>query len=370
MGKLAILISTLYISGVGYCQTASEIISKIKVAQQELGAAHYLVTRQDTFVTGTTRRITGEVKIKALPSDPFFGFAYWGRQDGADREAIYDGKSVYFIDHAKKSYKSYSSSSMIENSLGSIGGQVIVTELVRLDVTQAKRIDLKEDNKYYYLVLSLHDIKDYDVINRIRTITVDKKLMLPVAVRSRQETLGKVQDIYYEITELKLNNEAIAYDFSSERIPQGYTRETNIINKKLSSLKGNRMPVFALNDFDNNLVKSEDMKGKLVLLDFWEVWCGPCIASMPKVQDLEKKYADKGFAVLGLISEKEQLEVAKQIVSKRQLSFPMLQGDKSVNNIFGVSAVPTYILVDREGIVRFTSEGYSDQLEKEIQRLL
>lgn len=370
MGKLFFFLTAFFFVTALSAQTVPEIVSRVKESQQKLNTAWYKVIRQDTFVTGTTRRSTGEVKVKAMPADEIFGFAYWGRQDGIARESVYDGKMVFEIDHDKKAYESYSSVSMIEHSLGRPGGQMVVTDLVNLDTAHAHRIDLTQDDRNYYLVMSLPEIKEYDVIKRVKTVTVDKKSLLPVAVRSRQETLGKVQDIYYEVTEIKLNNEESAYDFSSERVPAGYTRRTGSPNKKLTSLVGAQMPGFVLPDFENKDIASADLKGKVVLLDFWEVWCGPCIASMPKVQELNRKYSDKGLMVYGVMSERDQLEVAKLMVQKRQISFPMLQSDPGTNKVFGIVAVPTYVLVDREGVVRFTSEGFSEELEKEIVRLL
>lgn len=364
------LVGMLILANALAAQTANELITDIQSSQQKIRTAYYKVIRQDTFVTGQTRRSTGEVKIRTIPADGVFGFAYWGRKDGINREAIYDGKMVFEIDHDKKMYESTSNASMIEHSLGSPGGQMVITDLARLDTSHAQEIGIAQDGKYYYLTIHLPDIKEYDVIKRVRTITVDKKLMIPVAVRSRQETLGKVQDIYYEVSDIKLNDEKSAYDFASERVPASYARRQDTPNKKLKSLEGNMLPSFALTDFDNKDVTSDGLKGKVILLDFWEVWCGPCVASMPKVQELEKRYAEKGLAVLGMMSEKEQLEVAKLMVKKRDISFPMLQSNAQTNKTFGVIGIPTYVLVDRNGIVRFTSEGFSEDLEREILRLL
>jgi thiol-disulfide isomerase/thioredoxin len=370
MKRLIILCAIAALVKHAPAQTAPEIIAKVRSSQEKINTAYYKIIRQDTFVTGTSRRSTGEVKIKQLSSDPIFGFAYWGRKDGINRESLYDGKMVFEIDHDKKSYGSSSNTSMIEHSLGNPGGQMVMTEFAKLDTAHVQQFDLKQDEKNYYLIMSLPDIKEYDVLNRIKTVTVDKRSFLPVAVRSRQETLGKVQDIYYEILDMKLNDAAVAYNFASERVPAGYARQQSVPNKKLGSLAGNQLPVFGLDDFENNRIESKDLKGKVVLLDFWEVWCGPCVVSMPKVQELEKKYAAKGLVVYGMMSEPEQLETAKEMIRKRQITFPMLQSDAGINKTFGITAVPTYIVVDREGVVKFTSEGFSEALEKEIVRLL
>jgi hypothetical protein len=71
-----------------------------------------------------------------------------------------------------------------------------------------------------------------------------------------------------------------------------------------------------------------------------------------------------------MMSEKDQLDVARRLVSKQKIEFNMLQSNAGLNSSFGIQAVPTYILIDRKGIIRFTSEGFSEDIEKEIGKLL
>ncbi len=351
-------------------QTATELITMVKASQAKLVSAHYKVNRVDTFVTGQTRMSTGEVKIKALPTDSIFGFAYWGRKDGFNGETIYDGKAAFYLDHRAKKYERISEGIYLKHSLGSPGGQMVMTDFVRLDTSNLMELTLTQDSKNYYLAARLPDITEYNVEKRVRTITIDKQLLLPVGVRSRQETLGKLQDINYMLTEIKINNASVSYDFAAERVPAGYLPKQDAPNKALSSLVGKKLPAFVLSNFNNEKVNSSDFKNKVILLDFWEVWCGPCLASMPKVQELYKQYHSKGLEIYGMMSEKDQLDVARLMVSKRKIEFPMVQSNAEVNKTFGIQGVPTYILVNRNGTILFTSEGFSDAIEKEIQKLL
>ena len=111
-------------------------------------------------------------------------------------------------------------------------------------------------------------------------------------------------------------------------------------------------------------------KGKLVLLDFWEVWCGPCMESMPKVQQFYEKYKSKGLEVYGVVHEKEHLDVARQLVQKRKISFPMLLGDEQSKRKYSIDGVPLYVLINREGKIVMVSQGFSPLLEEEIQKNL
>jgi thiol-disulfide isomerase/thioredoxin len=130
------------------------------------------------------------------------------------------------------------------------------------------------------------------------------------------------------------------------------------------------MPFFELASFDNKLVTSANIANKVVLFDFWEVWCGPCLASMPTVDSLFQKYRAKGLEVYGMMSEKDQLDAAKLLVNKRKYTFPMLLANENIKKSLGIIAVPTYVLVNKQGIITYISEGFSEALESEIRKAL
>jgi thiol-disulfide isomerase/thioredoxin len=291
-------------------------------------------------------------------------------KDGVNRESIYDGKTGFTVDHERKQFDVESDPVMLLHFTDNHGGQVLLQDLVRIDTSGTKRMALREDATFYYLLLSLEDIKQYDVINRTKTLIIDKKLMLPLGMIHRQETLGKIQCLDYRIISIQVNDPSLVYDFSAKRYPDEYTRETRKLNKQLFALKGKKMPGFLTTDFHGRNFSPEQIKGKLVLLDFWEVWCGPCIESMPKVQQLYEKYKSKGLEVYGIVHEKEYLETAKQLIGKKKIGFPMLLGTETSSKSFSIVAVPTYILINKAGDIVMISEGFSPSIEEEIQKHL
>ncbi len=195
-------------------------------------------------------------------------------------------------------------------------------------------------------------------------------MLLPVGVRKHQVTLGKVQDLNYRIKDIRINHPADAYHFSSQRYPADYKKETDFVNKKLFALSGKPFIPLQLTNFDGKYFSSNVFKNKLVLLDFWEVWCGACITSLPKVQALYEKYKDRGLQVYGIIHEKENLETAKLIAQKRKINLPMLFGNEQSKKNYSINAVPVYILIDKTGKIVFVMEGYPDNLEEEIRKNL
>lgn len=120
----------------------------------------------------------------------------------------------------------------------------------------------------------------------------------------------------------------------------------------------------------------EEMKGKLVLLDFWASWCGPCRAGVPNVQRLSNIYGGEDFMVVS-VSEDEDEATWRNYVSSHQMTWTQrFDADDSLSHTFQVGALPTYVLLDREGneIQRWVGEdpGRSilERIGPEIKRRL
>jgi thiol-disulfide isomerase/thioredoxin len=369
--KILLLLAVIIYPGVSsFSQTPAQLIARVKEKQHDLKTIYFKAERHDTLVMGTVRTMTGESRITLLSSDTILGFKFWSKKDDANCESIYDGRTAFDIDHTAKSFSTYTTAGMIPYILDSRGAQVLFPDLMQLDTSTATGFELTEDPQYYYLKMILPDITLYDVINRYKMVMIDKKLLLPVGVRKHQETLGKVQDLYYRIKDIRINNPADAYDFSSQRYPDDYKKESVFVNKKLFALSGKSFIPFQLTGFDGKGFSSDLFKDKLVLLDFWEVWCGACIISLPKVQVLYEKYKDRGLQVYGIIHEKENLGTAKLITQKRKINLPMLLGNEQSKKNYSINAVPVYILIDKTGKIIFVTEGYPENLEEEIKKHL
>ncbi|SKB50888.1 TlpA family protein disulfide reductase [Daejeonella lutea] len=350
-------------------QIPTELLDKVFKAQRNLKTISYRLNRQDTLVTGDNRTVSGQAKIQVNAADKVFGFSYWGRRDGVNRETVYDGKSVLDVNHGNKTYQLTKSPVMFAPSLGQPGGQMIYTDLIRLDTTTVTAYDVTEDSKNYYLTMHFPDKKELDLAKRYKKLTIDKILMLPVGIKNHQETLGKVQDLTYIISDIHINDPLYAYDFSAQRFPGDYLPAAASAYAP-SPLLLKPAPLFELTSFDNKSVNLKALEGKVVLLDFWEVWCSPCIGSMPKVDSLYKMYRDKGLEVYGIVNDVRQVESSKLFLQKRKVEFPSLIGSQAIEKDYFVNGIPYYILIDKKGVIAFMSYGYTDKLEEAIRKLM
>jgi len=109
-------------------------------------------------------------------------------------------------------------------------------------------------------------------------------------------------------------------------------------------------PDFELKDGDGKLVHLSDYKGKVVVLDFWATWCGPCRIEIPWFTELERNHKDKGFEVLGVSMDDEGWDVVKPFLAETGVNYRVVMGNDATAQAYGgVDALPTTFLIDREG---------------------
>jgi peroxiredoxin len=132
-------------------------------------------------------------------------------------------------------------------------------------------------------------------------------------------------------------------------------------------------PDFTLKDADGKTVKLSDYKGKVVLLDFFATWCGPCKIEIPWFMDFERKHKDRGFSVLGVSMDDEGWEVVKPFLQGLGVNYRVVIGNDFTAQAYGgVDALPTTFLIDREGRIAAVHVGLAGKkdFENGIQELL
>lgn len=109
-------------------------------------------------------------------------------------------------------------------------------------------------------------------------------------------------------------------------------------------------PNFSLKDENGKTVQLSDYRGKVVLLNFWATWCGPCKMEIPWFVEFERKHKDQGFAVVGISMDEDGWQAVKPFVSHAGINYRILMGDDSTAQIYGgVDSLPTTFMIDRDG---------------------
>lgn len=147
-----------------------------------------------------------------------------------------------------------------------------------------------------------------------------------------------------------------------------------VVMLPMASQAATPAPDFTLKSRSGENVRLEDMRGQVVMLNFWASWCGPCRQEMPLMDDLYEQYKDLGFTILA-VNVDENREEALRFLDKVPVSYPILYDPESrVSELYEVQAMPTTVMIDRSGNARYLhhgyQSGYEDDYERQIRELV
>lgn len=158
-------------------------------------------------------------------------------------------------------------------------------------------------------------------------------------------------------------------------IVTGLTLVLSITSSYAASEKlSGKAPNFTLKSRSGKNIKLSELRGDVVMLNFWASWCGPCRKEMPLLEKIHKKYKRLGFTLLG-VNVEEDSNAAKNYLKDVKVTFPVLfDNTNKTSKLYDVSAMPTTILIDRNGNKRFIHKGYKEGYEndyvKQVKKLL
>ncbi len=139
------------------------------------------------------------------------------------------------------------------------------------------------------------------------------------------------------------------------------------------SKDANKAPDFKLIGIDGKSYTMKDFKGKVILLDFWATWCGPCRMEMPHLKDLYATYKEKGLEIVGVSLDQSGAQVVKPYIEQNGVLFTSLLADEAVVKAYGgINAIPTTFLIDKKGRIQKVYRGYTDKrvFEEDVKKLL
>jgi peroxiredoxin len=121
---------------------------------------------------------------------------------------------------------------------------------------------------------------------------------------------------------------------------------------------GGAAPDFSLPARSGKAVALKELRGQVVMINFWATWCGPCRQEMPLLEQMHKKYRGMGFTLLGVNVEPDS-SGAEGWLKQTPVSFPILfDRENRVSKLYNVSGMPSSVLIDRKGNVRYLHRGY------------
>lgn len=231
-------------------------------------------------------------------------------------------------------------------------GMTYAKELMKIN----KGMDASTNNTYALLAEKALPVKQY-------------KKELEQFVKDGKAT-SEIKDILKRAYVKQNKSEAGFDDYIAALEKESYTQMLAELRK---SMINEAAPSFALYDLDKKKVDMADLKNKIVVVDFWATWCGPCKASFPSMQKMVNKYKDNPEVKFVFIDTWERVEDkaknAADFIAANKYTFHVLQdNDDKVVEQFKVSGIPTKFVIDKNGKIRFKAVGY-DGDEKLMQEL-
>jgi peroxiredoxin len=126
--------------------------------------------------------------------------------------------------------------------------------------------------------------------------------------------------------------------------------------------KGTPAPQWNLNRADGSGMRLSlaELRGKIVIIDFWSVTCPPCIRQIPELEAISRRLSTEGVAVIGIATGGESVDELEDFRKRKKISYTLLEGDGKTEDSYLVSSIPTLYIIDREGNIADSHRGYWD----------
>jgi thiol-disulfide isomerase/thioredoxin len=175
-----------------------------------------------------------------------------------------------------------------------------------------------------------------------------------------------------EIVKLELNPDLAAADFAFD-VPEGF-EEKRVLQRAADARGllpvGTQAPDWKLSSADGGEVALADLKGKVVLIDFWATWCGPCRKAMPGIQSIREKYAPDEVAVLGISTGESEGAQPGAFLKKLGFTYPTLLNGETIASAYKASALPTLYILDKEGKIVHAEKGYREGADAQFVEVI
>ena len=168
---------------------------------------------------------------------------------------------------------------------------------------------------------------------------------------------------FYSLAGLVISPLLSCGDISTDKPTQ--TSESPVVSTEWAKAA----PDFKLLSTQLEKVSLSSFEGKVILLDFWATWCQPCRIEMPIFDQLHHQYQTEGFIVVGISVDRERLTVVEPFVEGIGIDYPILFADEKVFQDYGIMALPTAILIDRQGKIRHRFEGATGSKKTYIEEI-
>lgn len=308
----------------GNSQSAEDIFNRYTTALESIDNIYYRIHNMDTFLSGTIWNKTGQCTLRRVDNNPISPFLFKGTNEDLNKINIFNGSEFYAINANTKTYTTKVKNLHIRGMLGSPGGQMILQEMI-LKIENYNNISYLETDSSFILKFQWPDNQEFQIKNRFMELHLNKETFLPFYRYHYLESFKERQVNVSYLTEMVVNNPNFKDNFLNTGFIDDYSRiNEKLLENKITSLIDQTARDFELKDLKNNKFKLSDIKGKIILLDFWEIWCGPCLESVPKLKELQAKYPEDKFELWSIVSDSSTFSSVNKIVESKEINYRVL----------------------------------------------
>lgn len=327
---------------------------------------------------GDTLILSEKYVLLKAPEDKDIGYFYKHELKYGDMKVpaidLYNGTNLISLNPADSTYRTDKTQAMVFRS--ALPGDLnwMKTFLKKNPSKIARSADTVFNSiNSYHLILNTRDT----IINKDHLYTrihlfIDRATGLPVGkfTRSRSNDMGKeVTNYYNEESFRNYKTDQDNINAASSAIPEGYHQRNKPQEQTPLLTPGTMAPDWTLYDIDDKKTSLSQMKGKIVLLDFFFVGCVPCMYTLAPLDRIYEKYKNKNFALLS-ISTRDNKKLVTAFKKAQLIKNKMYADGGEVANLYHVTGAPTLYFVDKEGKIASVTTGYTDDLEEKMTSLI
>ena len=363
-----------------------EILKRIADKIQRIETLSYESTyiANNQFQRDSIFQSSGKVWLQIVPDDTIFGcrFHVKGRDKHGEYDYYYDGLRSYEIRHLKKEITIFNPYEFANTPNNPAKARTALNPFVDLLIDKnimntlqknnPKKV-IREDKESESWIIAFEYPQNELGQSLTQKLFIDKSTLSIRRTEKKVLWRGMTSSINIVIENYEMNNKVNLALVSLTRKYEDYAKEvfkghrtTDI--SPVSDLDGEEAPDFEYTSFECEKFRLSRMRGKIILLDFWESWCGYCILVLPKINELLKQYKNKGLIIIGITTEnRKQIE---KLIKTNQLNYINIFADKNILKKYKVTARPTYYLIDKNGIIIKTSYGNLKKIESAIKTII